>query len=254
MGTLELHEDSESLRPQSVAIPPHSSHASARNYSLFPPAQCLRFVSPMHDDPSLRDAAPSGDGPYRRSARKREPKRSRRKIYVALSAVGVLVAAFFFFREPEKQPAVAALGELSLPEARPLATFPMASTLLPEATPLSPLLAADAPEHLAILRPSPGVQRLSRNDTLRVQFNRPMVQRSAIGDELERSPIVLRAGGRTVAGSARWVSRSVVVFNADGRAWDRNLEAQLGVRADLRSLDGSALLDERERVVVFDGT
>ncbi|MFK8002122.1 MAG: alpha-2-macroglobulin, partial [Polyangiales bacterium] len=37
-------------------------------------------------------------------------------------------------------------------------------------------------------------------------------------------------------------------------AWNRNLEAQLGVRADLRSLDGSELLDERERVVVFDGT
>ena len=214
----------------------------------------LRFPASMHEPPHRDDPyGPTGDGPYRRSPKRNPRPPKRRVLYVGLGLVAVLVSAFLLLRG-EDEPPRAAVAHLSLPQAMPVATFPLSSTLLPEATPLAPLLIADASENLAILQPSPGVQRLSRNDALRVQFNRPMVERSVVGDELSRSPIVLRAAGRVVRGSARWVSRSVVVFRADGSAWNRNLEASLSVREDLRSLDGASLLDERERVVVFDGT
>ncbi len=195
---------------------------------------------------------PSPDlGPYRTSARPSPPPpfdRSRIVAGVIVSTACVLGLLSLLGRsraEPLPASAVPALTDAIL-------TFPPPEPELPIATPLAPLLAADAPESLAVLSPSEeGAIRLRRGDVLSVRFNRPMVRATQVGRALEASPIVLTP---RIAGTARWTSRSSITFTPEPRAFDRPRESALTFDPALASVDGEVLVDETPRVIVLDGT
>jgi uncharacterized protein YfaS (alpha-2-macroglobulin family) len=194
---------------------------------------------------------PENLGPYRASARPAAPppfKTSRLVAAIGLSVACVAGMLSLLGRsraEPLSMAAVPSLTDY-------IATFPPPEDELPIATPLAPLLAADAPESLAVLSPSDeGAIRLRRGDVLTVRFNRPMVRATEVGRALGASPIVLTP---PIAGTARWVSRSSVAFTPDPRAYDRPHESDVTFDPALASVDGEVLYDETPRVIVLDGT
>ncbi|AKF07658.1 alpha-2-macroglobulin family protein [Sandaracinus amylolyticus] len=132
-----------------------------------------------------------------------------------------------------------------------ISQFPPPEPEVPPATPLAPLLVADAPDALAILSPREGATRVERGETLLVRFNRPMVRGSEVGRALEHAPVSFEPA---VAGSWRWATRSSLLFTPAVTAFDRNVEASLVVEEELASLDGDALYDDTPRVIVFDGS
>ncbi|MEM9068718.1 MAG: MG2 domain-containing protein [Myxococcota bacterium] len=193
--------------------------------------------------------APHGDGPYREAPLSRPPQPTPRWLYVLLAsplALGLLLLAFRQSEEvlPELEDVPGVLLDA-------VAVFPPPSEELPLATPLDPLLAADQPELLTIMEPGPGALRLQRNQPIHVRFNRPMVENAEVGKPLDEIPLVFDP---PIRGTAQWATRSRLIFHADDRAWNTNRESSLKVAATLRSLDGSTVFDEHERVVVFDGT
>ncbi len=129
--------------------------------------------------------------------------------------------------------------------------FPVAEPDLDPAVPLAPLLAADSPERLALLEPDEGALNLRYGETIRVRFNRPMVDGLAVGRTVERPP--LRFAPR-VEGRARWSTRSTLTFVPDAAAWSRPLEATMHLDGALRSLSGETLGTVEPRSVVFDST
>ena len=190
-----------------------------------------------------------GDGPYREAPVHRPPDKTPGWILGAIAGVFVLGVSLAMMRDdPEALPELDDVPGVLLDA---VAVYPAPVADLPQAVPLEPLLAADQPEMLAVLEPGPGAMRLQRNQPIHVRFNRPMVEGAQVGRDLDESPIRFNP---PVKGTASWSSRSRLIFHADGAAWNRNLEARISFDPDLRSLDGSAVFDEYERVVVFDGT
>ncbi len=194
------------------------------------------------------DGSP-GPGPYRTSAAP-PPKAppSRRGAAIVVLLVLSLPLAMLLGRARSQ-----ALPATSLPLMTDfLSAFPSSEPELPIATPLAPLLAADAPEALAVLSPAgEGAVRIRRGDSFSVRFNRPMVRGVDVGRDLAESPLVLRPA---IAGTTRWVSRSTLSFTPDAQAFARPREASVSFREGLGSVDGDALVDDVPRVMVLDGT
>ena len=192
----------------------------------------------------------TGDGPYRSGDLTPPRRRLPRWVLVPIAALlGGWLVAHFWKDEAEITPTFADAPAVLV---EPFATFPFGQSELPVAAPLDPLLAADQPEQLAILAPPPGAQRLQRGQTLTFRFNRPMVEGAQVGEPLVASPLEFTPA---VRGRAYWASRSRLVFEPAPQSWNaRGREARVQVAAWVRALDGSSVLDEDERVVVFDGT
>ena len=197
----------------------------------------------------------AGDGPYR-SAPTRTPERRRRlRSYAIVGVVLAVPIALLLLRSGPDSLRPAVLGDLPATTVGPMGVFPPALADLPVATPLEPLLAADQAEQLTLIEPPVGATRLNRNDPLHLRFNRPMVHGSSVGTELRNPPITLRGTeGGLIRGTARWTSRSRLVFHPEPSAWDGVREAELAIDEDLSSLDGAPLQGANGRVVVFDGT
>lgn len=190
-----------------------------------------------------------GAGPYRTSAAP-PPKPPPSRIVPLLVVLAVLsLPVWILLGRARSQP----LPATALPSMTDvLAAFPPSEPELPIATPLAPLLAADAPEALAIVSPAAeGAVRVRRGESFEVRFNRPMVRAVEVGRALAESPIVLSP---RVPGTARWISRSTVVFTPDAHAFDRARESSVSFPPELASVDGDRLVDETPRVMVLDGT
>ncbi len=120
---------------------------------------------------------------------------------------------------------------------------------LPPAMPLAPMLAVDGPANAALLLPAEGTTRVLGGHSLAVVFNRLMVPTERLGSD---------AGGAirfvpSLRGSARWQSRSSLVFVPDATVWAHSTEAAMEVDASLRTLAGESVATEGLRRVVFDG-
>lgn len=190
-----------------------------------------------------------GAGPYRTSAAP-PPKPPPSRVVPIVVALAVLsLPIWILLGRARSQP----LPASALPSmSDTVSSFPPARPELPIATPLAPLLAADAPESLSVRSPAyEGAVRVRRGESFSVAFNRPMVRGVEVGRELAESPIRLTPH---VAGTTRWISRSTVAFTPEPHAFDRNLEAQVTFAEGLASVDGDVLFDETPRVMVLDGT
>jgi uncharacterized protein YfaS (alpha-2-macroglobulin family) len=132
----------------------------------------------------------------------------------------------------------------------PPGTFVLSDPDLAPAVPLAPLLASDRPEGFALLEPSGEVVNVPRGTTLRLRFNRPMVEGREVDRALPSPPWTLDPA---VPGHARWSSRSTLEFLPDPGAWDRDHEATLALSGALRSLAGEALEAPPSIRVVFHG-
>jgi uncharacterized protein YfaS (alpha-2-macroglobulin family) len=203
--------------------------------------------------PGGRDTPPEPPvtlGPYRTAWRRfRKPERPIPPILMVAAACVVLGIGLYLFRGRGS-------GRASLSDVPPvlidlIGVFPPPEEDLPPATPLAPLLVADAPEALAVLAPREGATRVRRGDVLQVRFNRPMVRGSEVGRPLADPPAILQP---SVPGTWRWNTRSTLVFVPAPEAFARNRESQLTFREGTRSLDGEELWDDTPRVIVFDGT
>ncbi len=202
----------------------------------------------------MANTPPSAVGPYRRSAKPEPPPPpSMRPVYLtAIASVLFGLVMALTAREVthvEVQPALLADVPIGVLDA--LAAFPPPEAELPPATPLSPLLVADAPDSLAILSPDEGATRVTRGHTLSIRFNRPMVRGSQVGVDVAEPPIEFDPA---VAGTFRWTSRSTLVFTPARAVFDRNVEASFMPVEGVTSLDGEELYDETPRVAVFDGS
>lgn len=190
-----------------------------------------------------------GAGPYRTSAAPPPKPPPSRVGVIALMLAALSLPVWMLLGRARSQP----LPASALPSmSDTIVSFPEAELELPIATPLAPLLAADAPEALAVMSPAgEGAVRVRRGESYEVHFNRPMVRGIEVGRALATSPIVLRP---RVPGSARWISRSTVVFTPEAQAFDRARESDVTFLPELASVDGDPLLDETPRVMVLDGT
>lgn len=171
-------------------------------------------------------------------------------------AVGsVLVATGLLLFAPEEAPSLSVF-DLPTDLSDGVTEFPGAEELLPEGTPLAPLLSAAQPEALGMLSPREGVTRVMRGDVLQLRFNRPMVRASEVDRPLASMPLPLEpvSGTRPIAGVATWTSRSTLTFVPAPSSFDANLEARLRFPEELTSLEGEPLYDdEMERLIVLDG-
>lgn len=168
----------------------------------------------------------------------------------AIAAVMLMVAggAFLAARARQrKQPTIHDVPEVLL---RTGDVFPAALADMPPSTPLAPLLAADQPEALTVIDPPEGARRVSRGTSLVVRFNRVMVSSGEVGRPLAQSP--LRFSPR-VRGTARWLTRSSLAFDADPSTWNAPLETTLTFDESLRSLGGESLDPDLSRTIVFAG-
>ena len=126
-------------------------------------------------------------GPYRTPsppAAQRRPRKLPWIIVGVLAATLISVAAWYRAR-----PARPGIDEVPKELLQHIASYPPPEPQLPPATPLAPLLVADQPEALAVLSPDEGATRLRRGQTLRIRFNRPMVDGRDVGGELNELPI-----------------------------------------------------------------
>ena len=194
--------------------------------------------------------------PYRTHPQKRDPvldSGARAASYRAarrrLAAAGVLVAigaaasplALRWLRH--ERPRREAPAEL----LRAVAAFPESPPELRPSVPLEPLLAADAPDRLAVLSPAETALNLRASEPLVVRFNRPMVDGARVGKPLDREVIVLDP---PVRGRQVWTSRSSLSFEPEG--WTATRTASLTLSPELRSLAGEVVEDFEPRTVVLD--
>jgi len=217
--------------------------------------------------PSLRDRFRSlkkrwrkepervGDGPYRSAPARRDVRRRRWTYALVALVLGAPVLLMIVAGGDEEPPEAAGLETLPPVLVGHVGVFPPVEAALGPATPLDPLLAADGPERLTLRQPSMGATRLQRSQPLHVVFNRPMVEATAVGPVVDDSPVELRfRSGGIVPGTARWSSRSRLIFHADGSAWNGVREATLRVDPEFTAVDGEAFGEQPERTLVFDGT
>ncbi|MFO0708891.1 MAG: hypothetical protein U0353_03580 [Sandaracinus sp.] len=201
--------------------------------------------------------APAALGPYRSVEAPPAPPPRAVGRWMLVPAVGsVAVAAGLLVFAPEAGPSFTVF-DLPTDVGDAVSAFPGDEELLPEGTPLAPLLAAAQPESLGMLSPEEGVTRVMRGDVLQIRFNRPMVRASQVGRPLGSMPIPLEpvSGRGPVAGTATWTSRSTLTFVPAQSAFDANVEARIRFPEEMTSLEGEPLYDdEMERLVVLDGT
>lgn len=188
-------------------------------------------------------------GPYRIQSLPSLPPRARP--YAAVAAGTALLVGLVYLLWPALSPVGLEGSDVPPDLLDGLTTFPAPEADLPVATPLAPLLAADGPDSLVVLSPNEGSMRLRRGDSLTVRFNRPMVPATRVGRPAEVSPLTFTP---RVDGLTRWLSRSTVSFTPSAAPFDRNVEAHLSFVDGLASIDGEPLIDDAERVLVFDGT
>lgn len=190
-----------------------------------------------------------GDGPYRTAPLR--ALRRRRWIPWAVLGAAAALAVIAWIAWPSDDRARPSLGDIPAGLFDDARAWPAPEEELPPATPLAPLLVADAPDGLAVLSPNEGATRLRRNETLWVRFNRPMVAAAEVGRELAASPLVFEPPLR---GAARWSSRSTLSFSPAPEAFPAEpRDVRLSFAPGLASLSGEPLEDELERVVVLDG-
>jgi hypothetical protein len=115
--------------------------------------------------------------------------------------------------------------------------------------PLAPLLASDAPEHLAVLEPTETALNLRPGEPVTVRFNRPMVDGARVGKPAEGEVLAFTP---PVRGRTTWTSRSTVSFEAAAATWSTTHTASLGIARALRSLAGEESPEFEARTVVFD--
>ncbi len=190
-----------------------------------------------------------GAGPYRTSAAPPPKPPPSRVAPIAVALAVISLPVWMLLGRARSQP----LPASALPAmSDTIVSFPPSDPELPIATPLAPLLAADAPEALAVLSPAAeGAVRVRRGESFTVRFNRPMVRGVDVGRALPSSPIVFTPA---IPGTARWLSRSTLAFTPDAHAFDRNRESRVTFAEGLSSVDGDSLFDETPRVAVLDGT
>jgi uncharacterized protein YfaS (alpha-2-macroglobulin family) len=162
---------------------------------------------------------------------------------IVLAGGALLLPRFFARTQPT-------LDDVPLALLRTSSVFPGADAELRPATPLSPLLAADAPEHLAMIEPSDGAHRVSRGGSVFVRFNRPMVRAADVGRPLAQHPLRFTPN---VRGAARWVTRSALQFDPEPATWNAQVETSLTLDEALRSLAGESLDETTPRTFVFAG-
>ena len=139
---------------------------------------------------------------------------------------------------------------LDVPEEllRAAARFPAARPDLRPAAPLEPLLAADAPEGLAMTEPSATALNVRPGEPILIRFNRPMVEGARVGKPaagvVDFTP--------PVRGRVRWTSRSAASFEADAETWTATRTSSMSLSPDLRSLAGETVVETPPRTVVFD--
>ncbi len=129
------------------------------------------------------------------------------------------------------------------------AKFPEAPTDLPPSVPLEPLLAADAPDRLAVMEPTETALNLRPGDPLVVRFNRPMVDGAHVGKPISESP--LRFSPK-VAGTATWTSRGTLSFEAAPPTWRGTHTSTMELSPALRSLAGEEVVEPPSHTIVFD--
>jgi len=201
------------------------------------------------DDPT--DPSPPGDGPYRTPPARTGLRRSRWlkwAVAAALVAGAALLALLWPDDDDADRPSLASVPPDLFEDVN---RWPGAEIDLPPATPLAPLLVAVQPEALAVLSPGEGALRLRRGGSVQVRFNRPMVEGYEVGRPVEEHPLVLSP---RVDGTARWSSRSTIVFTPDPGAWSTAVrEVALTFAEGTASRSGEVLTDDLERTVVLDG-
>lgn len=129
------------------------------------------------------------------------------------------------------------------------ATFPAPEADLRPAVPLAPLLAADAPEQLAVVEPTANAINLRPGEPLVVRFNRPMVEGARVGKPGASDVIAITP---PVRGRGTWTSRNTFSFEAEARTWDATRTASFTIAEELRSLAGEEVAEFSDRTVVFD--
>jgi hypothetical protein len=130
------------------------------------------------------------------------------------------------------------------------AAFPAGHTDLRQATPLDPLLAADAPAQLAVVEPTANAINLRPGEPLTMRFNRPMVEGVRVGKPAAVEGIF--ALTPKVRGQARWTSRHAVSFEPEAATWNESRTVSLALAPTLRSLAGEPVPEFTPRTVVFD--
>jgi uncharacterized protein YfaS (alpha-2-macroglobulin family) len=127
--------------------------------------------------------------------------------------------------------------------------FPAPALDLPPSVPLAPLLAADAPEQLAVVEPSENALNVRMGEPLTIRFNRPMVDGAHVGKPAEGRVLVFQP---PVAGKTVWTSRSAASFAPALGTWSRTHVASMSIAPELRSLAGESPAEFEPRTVVFD--
>jgi hypothetical protein len=132
------------------------------------------------------------------------------------------------------------------------AFFPAPRAELPPSVPLEPLLAADAPDRLAVLEPTETALNLRPGEPVILRFNRPMVDGAHVGKPFtSAAPVVFEP---PVRGRATWTSRSSLSFEATASAWGDGVRTtSMTLAPELRSLGDEEVSAFDPRTVVFDG-
>ena len=196
--------------------------------------------------------------PYRRRAARPEPvgpsfdraaayRAGRVRLAIASAvvvAVAVAVPLVVRGRRPPR-PRVPAPAELLTAAS----AFPAALPILPPSVPLEPLLAADAPDRLALVEPTETALNVRPGEPIRVRFNRPMVDGVRVGKPAAEDVL---AFAPAVRGRGTWTSRSSYGFEPDGATWAAPRAAAMTLAPALRSLAGEEVAEIEPRTVVFD--
>ncbi len=172
------------------------------------------------------------------------PQRRRRFGLVGIAAV---LGAYVTYRAHRPTP-LASLASTIGAQTRP--TVSLLEQELRVATPLAPLLAADGAEAASLTAPAEGTSRILRGRRLVLTFNRLMVSSEQVGSVAE-TPVA--RFDPTVAGTFRWVTRSMASFEPADGVWAREVDAALALNPALRSLAGEPIAEVGVRRVVFDG-
>lgn len=127
--------------------------------------------------------------------------------------------------------------------------FPLTPPDLRPATPLEPLLVADAPDRLAVTQPTDNALNIRPGEPIVVRFNRPMVEGARVG-----KPEIREAIGFTprIPGRLVWSTRNTLTFTAEVATWNATRTATMALDPELRSLAGESVAEFVPRTVVFD--
>jgi uncharacterized protein YfaS (alpha-2-macroglobulin family) len=129
--------------------------------------------------------------------------------------------------------------------------FPAALPVLPPSVPLDPLLAADAPDRLALVEPTETALNVRPGEPVRVRFNRPMVDGARVGKPGGAEVLAFEPA---VQGRGTWTSRSSYGFEPAATTWTATRTVTMTLAPSLRSLAGEAVaeVEGAPRTVVFD--